>query len=158
MTTIDTQALRELAMGGAQIRSATILALLDELDALRAATPAAKANGKLEYPPEFEDAWDAYPPRTGANKKATFRAWSARRKAGATAADLLAGAERYAVFVRAERTEERYIKQPATFFGPDEHFALPWRPTRGAPARQSANEEAKRKLFGGDDGAFNAAG
>lgn len=114
--------------------------------------------GKQDYPPEFEAAWTAYPPRAGGNKKATFRAWVARRKAGATPADMLAGATRYAAFVMAERTEERYIKQPATFFGPDEHYALPWRPTRGAPMRQDANDEAKRRLFGGNDGAFNAAG
>lgn len=116
------------------------------------------AKGKQEYPAAFESTWEAYPPRAGGNKKATFRAWAARVKAGTDPADMLAGAARYAAFVLAERTEERFIKQPATFFGPDEHFALPWRPTRGAPVRQDANDEAKRRLFGGDDGALNAAG
>lgn len=112
-----------------------------------------QAKSKAEYPADFESAWEAYPPRAGANKKTAFKAWTARRKAGAAVADLVAGAERYAVYVLAERTEERFIKQPSTFFGPDEHYMLPWRPTRGAPARQSANDEAKRILFGGDHGA-----
>lgn len=135
---------------------ATIIALLDELDALRAAAKPAK--GKLEYPAAFESAWGAYPPRANANKRTAFKAWDARRKSGAAVADMLAGAARYAAYIQAERTEERYTLQPATFFGPDEHYMLPWRPTRGAPVHQDANEEAKRRLFGGDDGAFNAAG
>ncbi|MFZ3286572.1 MAG: ead/Ea22-like family protein [Telluria sp.] len=129
---------------------ATILALLDELDALRSQVkpPKPKLN---DYPADFESAWDAYPPRSGANKRTAFKAWSARIKAGAVIADMLSGVERYAAYVLAERTEERFIKQPATFFGPDEHYMLPWA-SKSAPAgRQSVNDEAKRRLFGGFD-------
>lgn len=138
---------------------AALNALIDEYDALRAqlATKPAKRN---DYPADFESAWSAYPNRPGANKVSTFKAWSARVKAGAFPADILAGVERYAAYVLAERTEERFIKQPATFMGPDEHFALPWRSSRSPAARQDVNEEAKRRLFGGFDefGGTNAPG
>lgn len=122
-----------------------ILELLDELEELRDAKPISIRN---DYPSDFEAVWEAYPARAGANKRATYRAWLARIKAGVSPAALLAGAERYAAYVKAERTQERFIKQPATFFGPDEHYALPWLPSRGAPARASVNDEAKRLLFG----------
>ena len=133
--------------------------MLDELEALRAqlATKPAKRN---DYPLDFEAAWSAYPTRPGANKVSSFKAWSARVKAGALPADILAGVKRYAAYVLAERTEERFIKQPATFLGPDEHYALPWSSSRGPAARQDVNEEAKRRLFGGFDefGGTHAAG
>lgn len=104
-----------------------------------------------DYPADFESAWNAYPPRAGSNKRTAFKAWSARIKAGATVVDMLAGVERYATYVLAERTEERFIKQPATFFGPDDHYALPWASKSAPAARQSVNDEAKRRLFGGFD-------
>lgn len=133
-----------------QVDSGDLAEILDELDTLRAASRPAKPK-RGDYPPEFDEVWAAYPTRSGANKKTTFKAWSARIKAGALPADMLAGAERYAAYVLAERTEERFIKQPSTFFGPDEHFALPWASVRGAIVRQSVNDEAKRRLFGGFD-------
>ena len=111
------------------------------------------------YTGDFEEAWDAYPPRAGANKRAAFKAWNARIRAGITPTAMLAGVIRYAAYVRSERTEERFIKQPSTFFGPDEHFALPWVASRGQAMRQDANAEAKRRLFGGDDfGVIDAQG
>lgn len=121
-----------------------ILELLDLIDA----KPISIRN---DYPLDFEAVWEAYPQRAGANKRATYRAWLARIKAGVSPAALLAGAERYAAYVKAERTQERFIKQAVTFYGPDEHYALPWLPSRGAPARASVNDEAKRRLFGGED-------
>lgn len=136
-----------------------VLKLLDELDAALAQRNA-KPTKRNDYPAEFEAAWSAYPARPGANKVSAFKAWGARVKAGALPADILAGVERYAAYVLAERTEERFIKQPATFLGPDEHYALPWRSSRGPAARQDVNEEAKRRLFGGFDefGGTHAAG
>lgn len=128
----------------------TIADILNELDALRTQVKPPKLK-RDDYPPEFEAAWDAYPPRSGANKRTTFKAWTARIKAGVLVADMLAGVERYAAYVLAERTEERFIKQPATFFGPDEHFDLPWASKSAPAARQSVNDEAKRRLFGGFD-------
>lgn len=136
-----------------------VIELLDELDAARAQLKSKPAK-RNDYPADFESAWSAYPPRPGANKVSTFKAWSARVKAGALPADILAGVERYAAYVMAERTEERFIKQPATFMGPDEHFALPWKSSRGAASRREVSEDAKRRLFGGFDefGGTNAQG
>ncbi|HEY5800659.1 MAG TPA: hypothetical protein VIT92_10590 [Burkholderiaceae bacterium] len=116
------------------------------------------------YPPEFEQAWQEYPERPGANKKEAHRAWSARVKAGASADELLAGARRYAAYVAAMQTEPQFIKQATTFFGPGDHYKLPWTaaparlPQAGAPTdldaiRAANTAEAMRMLgMGGDDG------
>lgn len=119
--------------------------LLAEFDALQ--NKSAKSGTK--YTAEFEEAWSLYPSRPGASKAATFKAWAARLKAGATAQEMIEGTAKYAAFVKAERTEAAYIKQPATFFGPGEHFSADWTPTkrRAAPltldeARRNATEQA----------------
>ncbi|NHZ94578.1 hypothetical protein [Massilia sp. CCM 8734] len=125
-------------------------ALRAEVIALRALVNVKPAK-RNDYPDEFEEVWAAYPARSGANKVSSFKAWGTRVKAGTKPADILAGVKRYAEYVKSERTEDRYIKQPATFFGPDEHFLLPWASKRGGAGRQSLNEEAKRRLFGGYD-------
>lgn len=78
------------------------------------------------YPEEFETAWDAYPPRPGASKKDSHKAWAARRKEGVPAEALLAGVQRYANYVLLSRTEPQFTKQPATFFGPGEHYKADW--------------------------------
>lgn len=90
---------------------------------------------------EFELAWQAYPKRPGASKAGSLKAWRARRKAGATAAEMLAGAQRYAAFCAASATEPRFIKQPATFFGPDEHFRSDW--TFTPPAFRATGSQPK---------------
>lgn len=82
------------------------------------------------YTTEFEQAWKQYPSRPGNSKADAFKAWNARLKAGATADQMLAGVMRYAAYCAAERTEPRYIKQAATFFGPGEHFMGDWTPTK----------------------------
>lgn len=92
---------------------------------------------------EFEIVWIAYPKRPGASKSSSLKAWRARIKAGATAAEILAGVQRYAAYCAANRTEPQYIKQPSTFFGPDEHFRADWtftpnaQRTTGAPLRHA---------------------
>ncbi|MDZ5633960.1 YdaU family protein [Janthinobacterium sp. GMG1] len=78
------------------------------------------------YPEEFETAWDAYPPRPGASKKDSHKAWVARRREGVPAEALLAGVQRYANYVLLSRTEPQFTKQPATFFGPGEHYKADW--------------------------------
>ena len=74
------------------------------------------------YPEEFETAWQAYPPRPGASKKDSYKGWTARRKEGVSTEALLAGVQRYANYVLLSRTEPQFTKQPATFFGPGEHY------------------------------------
>ena len=112
---------------------------------------------RLDYPPEFEEAWAAYPSRPGASKKDAHKAWAARIKGGAAATDILAGVQRYANYVLYSRTEPQYIKQPATFFGPGDHYKLAWE----VEQRQSARPEQFDPVAhvnrgiqprGGDDG------
>jgi uncharacterized protein YdaU (DUF1376 family) len=94
-------------------------------------------NGLGPYSAAFEQAWTGYPKRTGGNsKRSAFRAWTARLKAGASPADMLAGVERYRRYCEATgKLGTEYVKQAATFFGPDEHFREPWAtPSDAAPA------------------------
>ena len=88
-------------------------------------TAAGAASG---YPVEFENTWQKYPKREGGNPKArAVKAWRARLKAGADSADIEAGVERYAKYLRAKGKEgTQYVMQAATFFGPDEHWTQAW--------------------------------
>lgn len=46
---------------------------------------------------------------------------------------MLAGVNRYAGYVRATGSAgTQYVKQAATFFGPDRHFEEPWQAPSGA--------------------------
>lgn len=90
------------------------------------ATPDKPAKGAKEYSSEFEEAWVAYPKRPGASRSDSFKAWSARIKAGADPQTILAGVIRYANYCSASGTDAEYIKQPATFFGPGEHYLSDW--------------------------------
>lgn len=91
-------------------------------DVLPAVPP--KENGRYSYPEDFEAIWEAYPDREGGNpKKAAYRKWRARVNAGVDPAELLEGVKRYARYVEARGMEGgRFVKQAATFFGPDEHW------------------------------------
>jgi len=102
-------------------------------------TPAAKAK-----PPEPE--WwlefkSAYPERTGDQgwRKAQ-RAAHARISEGHTPTEFIDGAKRYAAFVAASgKSGTEFVKQAATFLGPEKPFLEPWRysprvnDSRGAP-------------------------
>lgn len=94
-------------------------------DSLNPITPTPAKPG-AEYPQEFEEVWAEYPKRPGASKKDSFKAWTARLKAGVPASDILQGVRNYAAYVKTKKTEPDYIKQPATFFGPDEHYKADW--------------------------------
>ena len=93
-------------------------------------TSGTKPAARQEYSPEFEAAWQAYPKRAGGNPKATaYKHWKARIADGATASELLAGVQRYAAYIRATgKLGTEYVKQAATFFGPDRHFEESWAP------------------------------
>ncbi|EOP2163203.1 DNA-binding protein [Escherichia coli] len=91
-----------------------------------ASAPARSA--RQEYSPEFEQAWQEYPKRAGGNSKsAAFKAWKARIREGVTPETMLDGVRRYAAWVRATgNTGTQFVKQTATFFGPDRHFEDFW--------------------------------
>ncbi|WP_171890075.1 helix-turn-helix domain-containing protein [Klebsiella pneumoniae] len=91
-----------------------------------ASAPARSA--KQDYSPEFETAWQAYPKRAGGNSKAAaFKAWTTRLKEGVKPEVMLAGVKRYAAYARATGSVgTQYVKQAASFFGPDRHFEESW--------------------------------
>lgn len=79
---------------------------------------------------DFEVAWREYPRRPGDSAAKARKAYLARRKAGVTADELLAGVRAYAAYLQREQTAPRFIKQGATFFGAEgEH----WRASYDAP-------------------------
>lgn len=92
-------------------------------------------SAKQDYSSEFETAWQAYPKRAGGNSKAAaFKAWNARLKDGVKPEVMLAGVKRYAAYVRATGSAgTQYVKQAASFFGPDRHFEESWQ-APSAPA------------------------
>lgn len=91
-------------------------------------------SSKENYSNDFEQAWQAYPKRAGGNSKAAaWKAWKARIKDGVTTVAMLDGVNRYAEYVRATGSAgTQYVKQAATFFGPDRHFEEPWQAPSGA--------------------------
>jgi len=75
-----------------------------------------------EEDPLFEEAWRAYPHRPNNSKAAARKAWNARRKEGASGEYLLERTRLYAAYCAHHRTEPRFVKQAATFYGPDRHY------------------------------------
>ena len=100
----------------------------------RGKAPSENRSSKENYSNEFEQAWQAYPKRAGGNSKAAaWKAWKARIKDGVTTVAMLDGVNRYAAYVRATGSAgTQYVKQAATFFGPDRHFEEPWQAPSGA--------------------------
>ncbi|WP_306393392.1 hypothetical protein [Telluria beijingensis] len=140
--------LRGLAAAGATVhlKSTTVVELLDELDHLRAGCAKPAKVKRNDYPADFEAVWEVYPQRPGDSKKAAHKAWAARLAAGALVSELLAGAQAYAAFVKAMKTEPMYILHCATFFGPNERYADDWTPP-----------EAQKKPTGGNWWATDAS-
>lgn len=73
---------------------------------------------------KFEEAWRLYPKRDGGNsKKAALKAWNARIREGVSPDSLIAAVKAYAAAMSAKgNVGTPYVKQAATFFGPDRHF------------------------------------
>jgi hypothetical protein len=76
----------------------------------------------------FLQAWNEYPKRLGDNPRArAWKAWRGRLAEGYTEDEMLQGTRRYAAFVRAMGREgTEFVKQAATFFGPDKGFIEAW--------------------------------
>lgn len=73
---------------------------------------------------QFEEAWRLYPKREGGNsKKSALKAWTARIREGIDPSSLVSATRSYAVAMqKAGNVGTRYVRQAATFFGPDLHF------------------------------------
>lgn len=90
-----------------------------------------------EWLAEFAQAWREYPRRPGDSAAKARKAYLARRKAGVSAEELLAGVRAYAAYLQREQTAPRFIKQGATFFGAEgEH----WRASYDAPPTLSPGQ------------------
>lgn len=112
--------------------------------------------GKQDYSPDFEGAWQAYPKRSGANNKsAAWKAWCARLKAGVASEAMMAGVHRYAAYVQATgKAGTEYVKQAATFFGPDQHFDETW-DAPSTPQRQTNSQQKHGGFDSRDYGTTN---
>ncbi|MBC7336703.1 MAG: hypothetical protein H5U01_10590 [Clostridia bacterium] len=86
--------------------------------------------GGKECPPDFAAFWAVYPRKV--EKQRAYRAWKARVREGHDPDSMVVAAVNYAAYCRASGTEERYIKHPATFVGPDKPF-LEWLEPRASP-------------------------
>jgi hypothetical protein len=101
---------------------------------------------------DFATIWQALPKRTGNNPRARAeRAFRARLKEGHTASEMLAGAQRYALFCNATgKTGTEFAMQGATFLGPEKPFTQAWATPEGA-ARWDQSDDgllAKAKELG----------
>lgn len=92
----------------------------------------------------------AYPDRAGDHgwRKAQSAA-NSRIAEGHTQAELIAGAKRYAVFCDLTgKTGTEYVKQAATFLGPDKHFLEAWgAPPTKADVRLASNLSAAQEFM-----------
>ena len=98
---------------------------------LNSQSPVARAvtrRKRVEYSPEFEEAWAKYPKRAGANPKVpAYRAWCARMKEGVDEAHMLDGVSRYERFCRETGKEgTEYVMQAQRFFGPQHPYRESW--------------------------------
>jgi hypothetical protein len=91
---------------------------------MSAAEGAADVDDEALYLEKFELAWKLLPRRRNASKKAAWKAWKARVRAGADPDTLVLAAKRYGEVCRRDCTEERYVLHGATFFGPDERWVV----------------------------------
>lgn len=136
--------------GGKNARSLTVTTTKTTTETNSIGTSAKSAepsrNAKQDYSPEFEEAWQVYPKRSGGNPKpSAWKAWSARIREGVKPADMLTGVQRYASYVTATgKANSEYVKQASTFFGPDHHFAESW----DAPSSQQRSTPAQSRHSG----------
>lgn len=109
------------------------------------ATPSSKTVSRETDPDWWLDFKLAYPARAGDQgwRKAQ-RAAHARQSEGHTSAEFIEGAKRYAAFCEITgKTGTEFVKQAASFLGPDKPFLDPWstppRPNGKHPADPYAN-------------------
>ena len=74
----------------------------------------AQKSSSKEIENDFEEVWKIYPKKQG--KEAAKKAYIKARKAGVSKLDIVTGLLRYKDFIKANRTEDRYIKHGSTWF------------------------------------------
>jgi len=121
----------------------------------RGKAPSENRSSKENYSNEFEQAWQAYPKRSGGNNKlSAFKAWNARIKQGVKPETMLEGVKRYAAFMASEgKIGTSFVKQAATFFGPDKHFDEAWLVETPANRPSTRQEQSRYEWYAkSDDG------
>ena len=118
----------------------------------------------------FQEFWEAYPKRSGANPRNTaFERWRSNRKRGVSASKMLDAAKRYAVFMRAtEQIGTQFVSTAVVWLGKNEGWDETWEVTESDrakteevhPSVQFNRKWAKRAeaLDGEDDGSLEPVG
>lgn len=104
---------------------------------------------------KFVEAYSLYPSRPGSSKATALKAWKARLASGVDPDVIIAGVVRYAAYVRAAGTEPNFIKMPATFFGPDQHYLADWTPPQARASPRQAQQANTQRLLNRIQGTTN---
>ncbi len=101
---------------------------VDQQPAEQKPAPKKPAPNTKPADPAFEQAWSAYPKREGSNpKNKALECWRARLAEGVSPEDMLAGVQRYAVFVTAKGDlGTGFVMQAKRFFGTSREFENDW--------------------------------
>ena len=105
-------------------------------------TPLKPKKAKPGVPEWFQQFRDLYPERAGDQGwQRALKAANARMAEGHTPDEFIEGAMRYRAFCeQTGKLGTEYVKQAASFLGPDKAFALPWNPPKTkAETQQDAN-------------------
>jgi hypothetical protein len=99
------------------------------------------------YPADFELLWKAYPKKIGPNnKRAAFKAYTARLNQGVSYDAMFDGVKRYRAYLHASGKEgTEFVKMASTFLGPDRHFAEAWESPVPKPSSLDLREAMMRK-------------
>jgi len=94
--------------------------------------PVPRSSNSQDYTPEFEEAWQPYPKRSGNNSKIdAFRQWEARLNESKELTDeqglMISGVNRYAAYINAVGNEgTEFVMMGATFFGVNKNYMQEW--------------------------------
>jgi 5-methylcytosine-specific restriction endonuclease McrA len=114
----------------------------DQRSTIEQTRPTADAVDGRDIERDFEVAWQAYPRRPGNSRGKALKAYIARRKAGASAEELLAGVRAYAGYIARERVSPQYVKHGKTFFASEDE----WRAELYAPVQGSSLSPGERVI------------
>jgi hypothetical protein len=148
VTDLVTKTVTKLVRGIKQTSEQTIEQTNKEyVDQSAAPEKAKKQAAKKEFQDEFNSAFSIYPKRQGDNpKEKAFKAWKARLKDGVTIEEMTSGVIRYLAYCQANgNIGTQFVKQAATFFGPDKAFLEPWEVIQKSPNSASSRNSGYGK-------------
>ena len=127
----------------------------EDEDANEDADESSTAPTAPKEPPEFAEFKEAYPKRSGGQPwPKALKAINARLREGDQWDVILAGVRRYAAFCNVTgKTGGEYVKQAATFCGPNKHYLETWNPPPTKSAlRQDKNIDAAQSWLEASSG------